>query len=456
MLNISYLGSQMNKTDSISPQDNTVNLDDGSAITQSNSTEINRSSKRYYILFLLSVVCALAYMDRFVLSVLVEPIKLDLDLSDTQVGLLTGLAFALFYALFGIPFARLADRYSRSKIIAASVTLWSVMTAASGYATNFIQLLFARIGVGVGEAGCFPASHAFLADLFPGKQKAFAIGIFQAGGTIGILAGLILGGILSSKYGWHTTFIVLGLPGVLIGLVLWLTVDDKFRGKLLLKTSDDSQDDKSLIKTINTLLNQKAYRNLLIGLSIGSFSNYGVIQWLPSFFIRSHEVTIDEIGVIYGMVVGLGTLLGTLAGALFAPKLIEKDQKWEVLWGAYSYLLVIPLFVSCFLVTNINLSFVLLFIGLFVITSGTGPSYAAIQSLASPKMRATAVALIMLAMSIVGQGFGPLFVGMLSDMLAVIFGEQSLRYALCISMFIMVWGFVHLFISSKNIKKEAQ
>ena len=445
----------MKNPDSISPQDDTANCADGNSSGEGSITKEHNGANRYYILFILSLVCALAYMDRFVLSVLVEPIKLDLGLNDTQVGILTGLAFALFYALFGIPFARLADKHNRSKLIAASVTLWSVMTAASGYATNFIQLLLARIGVGIGEAGCFPASHALLADLFPGKQKAFAIGIFQAGGTIGILAGLILGGILSSKYGWQTAFIVIGIPGVLVGLLVWLTVDDKFRRKLTVKVSADSNNQNSIYSSIKTLLSQNSYRHILLGLSISSFSNYGIIQWLPSFFIRSHEVSMDDVGVTYGLIVGLGTLLGTLAGALSAPKLIAKDKKWEVMWAAYSYLLVIPLFVSCFLVSNLELSFVLLFTGLFVITSGTGPTFAAIQSTALPNMRATAVAVTMLAMAIVGQGFGPLFVGMLSDMLSEMYGEQSLRYALSISMFIMIWGFFHLFKASKTIKQEA-
>lgn len=440
----------MKNTDSIMSQETT------SGGADSNNSIENTVPNRYYILFMLSLVCALAYMDRFVLSVLVEPIKLDLGLSDTQVGLLTGLAFALFYALFGIPFARLADKHNRSKLIAASVTLWSVMTAASGYATNFIQLLLARMGVGVGEAGCFPASHAFLADLFPGKQKAFAIGIFQAGGTIGILAGLILGGILSSKYGWQMTFIIIGLPGVLVGLIVWLTIDDKFRSKPALSTLTEDNKADSVFTSIKTLLTQNSYRNIMIGLALGAFGNYGIVQWLPSFLIRSHNVSLDDIGVMYGTVVGLGTLLGTLAGALFAPKLIARDQKWEVLWAAYCFLIVIPLFVSCFLVDDINLSFLFLFLGLFVMTSGTGPSFAAIQTTAGPKMKATAVALTMLAMAILGQGFGPLVVGMLSDMLAGIYGTQSLRYALSISMLIMIWGFIHLFKASKTISQETK
>ena len=391
----------MKNTDSTLPSENSSNK-----AQETTSSADASNTNRYYILFMLSLVCALAYMDRFVLSVLVEPIKLDLGLSDSEVGILTGFAFALFYAVFGIPFARLADKHNRSKLIAASVTLWSLMTAASGFATNFVQLLLARIGVGVGEAGCFPASHAFLADLFPGKQKAFAIGIFQAGGTIGILAGLILGGILSSKYGWQMTFILIGLPGVLVGLIVWLTVDDKFRGKLSLTSTKKDENGDSILSSVKALLSQSTYRNIMIGLALGAFGNYGVVQWLPSFLIRSHHITLDEIGVTYGAVVGFGTLFGTLTGALLAPKLIAKDQKWEVLWAAYCFLLVIPLFVGCFLVSDINVSFVCLFLGLFALSSGTGPSFAAIQTVAGAKMKATGVALTMLAMAMLGQGCG--------------------------------------------------
>ena len=444
----------MNKTNRTSPQNNITNTPESASSVENNTTVQSTGTNRYYVLFMLSLVCALAYMDRFVISVLVEPIKLDLGLNDTQVGLLTGLAFALFYALFGIPFARLADKQNRSKLIAACVTLWSVMTAASGYATNFIQLLLARIGVGVGEAGCLPASHALLADLFPGKQKTFAIGLFQTGGTIGILVGLILGGILSSKYGWQMTFILLGLPGVLVGLIIWLTMDDKFRTKSAVAILSEDKNSDSVFFSIKALLTQNTYRNIMIGLALGGFGNYGIVQWLPSFLIRSHNVSMDEIGVVYGMVVGLATVFGTLAGAIFAPKLIAKDQKWEVMWAAYCYLLVIPIFISCFLVTDINLSLILLFAGLFLSTSGTGPSFAGIQSIAGPKVKATAVALTMLAIAIIGQGFGPLIIGMLSDMLTGLYGSQSLRYALSISIFIMFLAFVYLFKASKTFLQD--
>ncbi|QIR15821.1 spinster family MFS transporter [Shewanella aestuarii] len=414
---------------------------------------IESPTNRYYVLFMLALVCALAYMDRFVLSVLIEPIKDDLNLSDTQIGLLTGFAFAFFYAVFGIPIARLADKSNRPLIISISVGFWSLMTVACGMSVNFIQLLLSRIGVGVGEAGCIPASHAILGDLFPGKEKAFAIGIFQAGGTVGILAGLILGGVLANSVGWQMTFIIIGLPGVLVGFWLWLTVKDTHRTLNPISTITD--DKLNFVETIKYLLKQRTYRNLMLGLSLGAFGNYGIVQWLPSFLIRTHGMSLEEVGVLYGSVMGFGTLFGTLAGAFLAPKLIAKDQRWEVKWMACCSIVVIPLFIGCFLVDSSTLALGLLFIGVFTLSSGTGPSFAALQTIAGPKMKAVAVALTMLTMAILGQGCGPLVVGMISDILVPQFGEESLRYALSISMIILIWAAFHLFKASSTIIEDS-
>ncbi|MEZ9537811.1 spinster family MFS transporter [Shewanella sp. 10N.286.51.B8] len=433
--------------------------DDGALNAENRPTtaEDSKATNRYYVLFMLALVCALAYMDRFVLSVLIEPIKHDLSLSDTQLGLLTGFAFAFFYAVFGIPIARLADKYNRPLIISVSVALWSAMTAACGMSVNFIQLLLARIGVGVGEAGCIPASHAMLGDLFPGKQKAFAIGIFQAGGTVGILAGLILGGLLANSVGWQMTFIFMGLPGLIVGLVVWLTVKDNRGLDSVSNPLTNADNDKlNLIATIKHLLTQRTYRNLMLGLSMGAFGNYGIVQWLPSFLIRTHHMSLEEVGVLYGSVMGFGTLFGTLAGAFLAPKVIAKDQRWEVKWAACCFVIVIPIFIGSFLVANSTLALGLLFLGVFTLSTGTGPSFAAVQTVAGPKMKAMAVALTMLCMAILGQGFGPLVVGMVSDALVPQFGEQSLRYSLSISMIILAWGAIHLFKASSTIVKDSQ
>ena len=229
-----------------------------------------------YVLFMLAVVAFFNYLDRMVLSMLVEPIKADLGFSDTQLGLLTGFAFALFYATFGIPIARLADTRSRVTILSVCMALWSAMTAACGLAQNFVHMLLARVGVGVGEAGCVPSSHSLLTDYVPVENRALALGIFQTGGAVGIMVGLILAGWLADAYGWRATFFIVGIPGVVLAVVAKLTVKDPPRGNFSDAPEPEAQ---SFGVAVASLVRRRTFRQIVIAYSLGLFGVYGIAQW---------------------------------------------------------------------------------------------------------------------------------------------------------------------------------
>jgi predicted MFS family arabinose efflux permease len=254
-------------------------------------------------LFLINVV---NYVDRQILSILLQSIKEDLKLSDSQLGWLTGFAFALFYAVFGIPLARLADRGSRRRIIMVSLAAWSAMTALCGFAQNFVQLMLARIGVAVGEAGASPPTHSMLADLYPHGKRAVALAIYSCGVPVGILVGLAAGGWINEAFDWRTAFFVVGLPGILLAVVFGLVVREPTRSYSVAK-----EDRPSIRMVFSHLWKMKAYRDLIIAATIQAFTAYGITQWMPSFFIRTYGLGTAEVGLYLGLTIGIFSGAGT-------------------------------------------------------------------------------------------------------------------------------------------------
>ncbi len=404
----------------------------------------------YYVLGALTLVSFFNYMDRMVLAVLVEPIKRDLNLSDTQIGVLSGLAFAVLYATCGLPLARLADRRSRTAILAACVAIWSVMTAACGLSMNFVQMLLARIGVGVGEAGCVPASHSLIGDYFPGARKALAISMFQAGGLAGLSGGLMATGYLADQFGWRTAFILVGAPGVALGALVYLTVREPRRTA----PAGEPAAALSLWQAVRHLARRRAFVHLVAGLSIGSFATYGLAQWLASFFIRVHAMTLTQIGVWSGLTAGVGTILGVLLGGAIGARLIRRDRRWEVWLPAMSYGLGCPLYLGVFLAPDPWVGIGVMFFAGLVTASGGGVALAAVQSLAEPHLRATAIALMMFFSSLIGLGAGPLFVGVISDVLQPACGAHSLKWALVSATFILILSALHFYWASRTLLDE--
>lgn len=398
-----------------------------------------------YALALLSLVSFFNYLDRMVIAVMVEPMKRDLGLSDTQLGLVSGLAFALLYAGCGLPLARLADRRSRKWILVACLTIWSSMTAVTGLARNFIELFLVRMAVGIGEAGCVPSAHSMIGDMFPPERRAFAVGIFQAGGLIGLSVGLALAGLATERFGWRMTLVGIGLAGLPLALLIALTMREPRRDAA-------GTEGERLGIVLRELAGRKPLAHLIIGLSIGSFATYGIAQWLPAFFMRSHGVSIAEVGIYGAVIGGIAGVLGTIVGGVSMVRLRPRDARWELWFPTIGYFGALPLYASSFAVTNLPAALGIQFLAVFIAAAGGAVGIAAIQSFAEPNRRATAVAIMMFLSSLIGLGLGPAFAGALSDALTSSFGSDALRYALMISTCFLAWAGLHFLLAAKSVR----
>lgn len=388
---------------------------------------------RRYVLIALTGVYIFNFIDRQILVILQESIKADLGLSDTQLGLLTGFAFAVFYVTLGLPIARLADRKSRRNIITIALTIWSAMTALSGMAANFMQLLLARIGVGIGEAGASPPAHSMISDYFPKEKRATALSIYSMGIYIGILFGFLLGGWLDEFFGWRMALMVLGLPGVIYAIFFFFTVKEPPRGYAE-NISEEEVQTPSLGSVFKLLLSRKTFLYLAFACGLHAFVLYGVGNWLPSFLSRIHGMEQGEIGTWLGLGVGLGGALGVWLGGFWGDRLGKSDQRWYLWIPAITIALSAP--ITLVIIFSANKYAVLANIALTKImwTTYLGPSIAMAHGLVGLRMRALASAVLFLVLNFIGLGLGPPFFGMLSDFLEPNFGVESLRWALSLSI----------------------
>lgn len=389
-----------------------------------------RSSNRWYILGILTLVYALNHVDRQIMVILQEPIKQEFGISDTQLGLLTGILFAAFYATLGIPFAAWADRGNRRNIIAIAVTIWSGMTALSGFAGNFWHLALARMGVGIGEAGGTPPATAMIADIFPPKRRALALGIYTTGISLGILIGFILGGFIAERYGWRVGFFVAGAPGLLIAAVLFLTVKEPERGASENRTTNENA--PSLRETLSFFKSQRAMVSLLLGGVFVCISANAFLAGIPLYLIRVHDVAIGELGVALGLLMGgLGGIGAISVGAL-CDKLSEKDLRWRPWTILITGLLAFPFIVWFLYAPSKTIAYWAYIVpGLFGLLYAS-ISYAAMQELVPVRMRAMASAVMLLCLTLIGIGLGPVIMGVLSDVYAVSLGVHSIKRSLTI------------------------
>ncbi len=419
---------------------------------QLSQSKILPVSKLYknYVLFMLTVVYIFNFIDRQILVILQESIKRDLNLSDTQLGLLSGLSFAIFYVLLGIPIARLADRSNRKNIIAISLVVWSAMTAACGMAQNFFHLLLARIGVGVGEAGCSPPAHAMISDYFPEKKRATALSIYSMGIYIGILFGFSLGGWLDLNYGWRIAFLSLGLPGIILALFFFMTVKEPKRDN---SQVTEGQKKESIVDVFIFLFSKKSFLYLSAAAGLHTFSTYALGNWLPSFLSRIHHLPSDKIGLYAGLIIGIAGAAGTFIGGYLADRLGRNDKSWYLKVSAFSAMLAIPFLMIYYFHSSLPIILSALFIGYLCISTFLGPSIAITHSLVPPHMRAFASSILFLVLNLVGLGLGPLTVGIISDYLQPTLGEESLRWALASTLFISVAA-IGLFLKSSRYIEE--
>lgn len=369
-----------------------------------------------YVLAILFVVIMLNFLDRQVISIVAEPIKQEMGLSDKQIGLMTGLSFALFYTTLAIPVAALADRWHRSRIIAIAVGVWSLMTIACGAANNFIQLFLARIGVGIGESASGPASHSLITDYFPPERRATALGIYGAAVPIGAFIALAGGGWIVENFDWRTAFYIAGLPGLLVCLIVWFTVREP-RGAITLKQAFEPQPDQvRFMDAIRELWGKRTYWHLVMAGVLIQFVSYGTAAFYGSLYVRAFGVGYGELGLKLGLMVAIAGVSGASLGGKIGD-VVDGQHAGSVslLIIVGTFLIAVPGTFAAVSVDNVNLSIALLGITTFAATFYYGPNFSLIQSLASDRTRAMAVAIYLLFAGLIGLGFGPVFVGTVSD-----------------------------------------
>ena len=413
---------------------------------------------RNYALAVLFLGYVVNFIDRSILNILLEPIKTDLDLSDSQLGLLGGLAFAIFYTTMGIPIASLADRWNRVKILSISILIWSGMTALCGLASNFTMLLLARIGVGVGEAGASPPSHSLISDYFPIETRATALSIYALGIPFGSMVGNFVGGWGAQELGWRMTFFIVGAPGIFVALLVWLTLREPPRGmseKRVVAVKKTASPPPKVKEVLSFLWARKSFRHLSIASGLHAFVGYGVATWNAPFLIRTHDMPITEVGSWLALISGIGAI-GTFAGGYLADKISDRtgDKRWYMWIPAISTLLMVPCQFVAYLYGG--LTGVIVSLMAVAILSGMylGPSFAMTQGLASFRMRAVASAILLFILNIIGMGLGPYFVGIASDLLSASQGIYSLRYALCLAVLANFWATIHYLISTRTLRED--
>ena len=419
-------------------------------------TDKLRSPKyRRYVLAILVVVYVFNFLDRQIVTILAEPMKVDLGLSDTQIGLMTGLAFAIFYTGFGIPLARLADRASRVNVITGALVIWSGMTALCGIAQNFVQILAARIGVGVGEAGCSPPAHSLIADYYPPSERASALSIYALGIPIGSLLGLLAGGWVAEFYGWRTAFLVVGIPGVALAVLFKLTIKEPIRG-MSDPAGASAEGQPPLLATVKTLLTNKTIMHIAMGGALTSFVGYGLGQWLPAFFIRLHDMGLAETATYYGLVNGIASMAGTFLGGTLADRFARRDARVYAWLPAVGVLISFPFYLAALVVDDWVVAIAILLVPSFLNSLWLGPAFGTVQNLAPQRMRALASAILLFILNIIGLGFGPFLVGVLSDLLTGPFGEESLRYAIIVATAAYFWAGAHFLLAGKTLVADLQ
>ena len=395
----------------------------------SDSTDAINPRARRITLLLLTVTYFFSYMDRQILAILLEDIKADLLLNDTQLGLLSGLAFALFYATLGIPVAALADRMNRVNIISISLALWSGMTAACGLAQNFVQLLLARIGVGIGEAGSSPPSHSIIADLYPAEKRALALSIYSLGVTLGAAAGQMFGGNLTYFFDWRVAFIAIGLPGVALAIIVKLFATEPMR-----KAEPGAVEDTatpSIADGFRTIFADRAAVWLVAGVTLTSMIGYALTGWTPAYLIRSFGLNTLQVGNIVAPLLAIAGVASGLGSGWLANRLSERyGMKAQPLMIAGLKALALPFLIWFYVAGSAPLAVGVYFIAVLLQSCYLGPTFAMIQTLAPLKMRAVWAAITLLVINLIGLGIGPTMVGVLSDYFAADYGEESLRQAL--------------------------
>lgn len=399
-----------------------------------NGTPASSVAYRNYVLFILVVVNTINFVDRMAIGVLMPGIQKEFGLSNTSAGAVMGIAFTAFYATLGLPIARLLDRRRRNSLLALVLAIWSGMTALCGAAVNFAMLFLFRVGVGIGEAGAGPASHSLIGDYFRKIQRPAAIGFFSLGVPLGNFLGIYLGGLLVVDLGWRLTFVALGVPGLLLALIVWLTVREPARGGM-----DDPgdlavlrvKDDIPLLESVKQLWASPTFRIMSYSGALSALCGYGMNMWMPSFLERVHQLQPADYRLLLGAALGVGGGLGAMLGGIITAKAAVRDPRAFLTLPALTMILFAGALLIAVWTSHLPGVYLAVFVAAFTQFYLMGPFFAVVQRLAPLRGRAVATAFFFFILSLWGIGLGPLYVGRINDMLSNAFGEaEGLRLAM--------------------------
>ncbi|HEV2531933.1 MFS transporter [Phenylobacterium sp.] len=383
---------------------------------------------RYLVVWMLVIVYTLNFLDRQMISILAEPIRKDLSLTDTELGMLGGIFFAAFYTFFGIPVGWLADRGRRIWIMSGACALWSLFTMGCGTATSFVQLAIMRMGVGIGEAGGSPPSYSLISDYFPPKERGTGLAIYSLGVPLGSMLGAALGGWVAAHYGWRMAFFAVGAPGILMALVLLVVVREPARGGLdaYVTGKDAHEPPPPLLSAVGSYFANRTLLLVAISSGLSAFVGYAGLAWNPPFLMRVKGMTLTEVAAYYSLVLGITGVIGTFAAGWLADKLVPLDRRWYAWIPAIAFTLTIPFWIAILWAPTWQLTLLFIAGPALLNSMYLAPALAVVQNAVPPAMRTISGATLLFVLNLVGLGGGPVFVGKISDMAKPHYGAHSL------------------------------
>ncbi|MBW1885133.1 MAG: MFS transporter [Deltaproteobacteria bacterium] len=409
-----------------------------------------------YVLGVLFTVYVFNFMDRQVLSIVLEDVKRDIQLSDTYMGFLGGFAFSLMYTFAGIPIARYADRASRRNVVTVGLLVWTGFTAMTAFVGSFAQLFAARIGVGIGEAAGSPPSHSMISDYFPAHRRATALSVYGMGVYIGIAAAMIFGGYIASNFGWRSVYLTVGLAGIPLALLVRFSVRELPRGY-----SDRTAgvaavvaEQPPFVATIKSIVAIRSLMLIIAGTAAQSLAGYGLMLWGAPFMMRVHGMSQVDVGLALGLIFGIAGCGGVLCGGWLADHFGRHDERWYMRLPAIQVVIGIPFLLGFLLAGNATLALACFAPFYFVANMYIGPMFAMTQGLVPPSMRATASAINLFVVNLVGLGLGPFLMGYLNDALAAEFGKESIRYSLLSVGAVGASAVVFFWLASRSLPRD--
>ncbi len=407
---------------------------------------------RAYCLSLIFVVLVIAYVDRGIFGVVLEPIKKEFGLSDLSLGLLTGPAFAVFYAVMGIPLARWADVGNRKTVVSVCLVIWSGMTALGGLAQNFGTLFLTRIGVGIGEAGAVPPTHSLASNYYPPSQHGKVASVLSFAALVGSFAGVIVGGEVLKATDWRITLMVVGVPGLLLAVLSFMTLKEPREITRVPKPSEVF--DAASRQVIKHLIATKTYFQLLLTFATISFFTLGMPAFAIPFFQRSFELEVNIATRSYGIAALVSTILGTILAGIVVDRLAKRDVAWKLKLPGLSCLIATPIMGAALLAPDYKTCLMLYVVANTLVFLALPALYSAVYGVALDSERGMAIALLGLVTNLIGLGLGPVLIGGISDLLNPAFGIDSLRYALASSVIFLGWASVHMLLGARTYKQD--